>query len=359
MRHKISVVVLMLCVMTSVTGCMNREQKKTLEELTQYMESSGEEKGSVLREQLEAHDRMDKWSDNKDFQAAVYNLVEQNFTLQEDDNKCAIMLDELAYQDYRSYTLRDEYQVLLGKKASDLESKLAIYEIANDSGWYGKDFKIELKPGEVLKYDTSSFTVEEVMDLNSRIRRVNNRLEKKIQQSNIDLSLKGKDFISKMDLWKEMLQHGYDKPVFITKEDIDVFTSSHSEPIYTENGKGGYYDDRSHRTLKYEKDKITTYKGEAGFLTINSIEYFGDFAMRAGEHTYVDSSDYYKYKTNPYFACKFKDSYLDTNLEEFMRYKEFVYSPPYLFMATENTVDVFDMNEGFGEGKNVLSLNLK
>ena len=32
MRHKISVVVLMLCVMTGITGCMNREQSFTLRE---------------------------------------------------------------------------------------------------------------------------------------------------------------------------------------------------------------------------------------------------------------------------------------------------------------------------------------
>lgn len=358
MKRNLLIITLVLSMMICLTGCMNGEQKKTIDELTVFMESKDNNARMKLQDDLKTHTEMEKWADNNEFKTEVFELIKQNFSLEENDNKCALLLEELGDHDYQSYALRSEYQELLNEKGKDLESKLSVYEIAQSSGWYGKELELELTGKDIKQYDSSTKSVEEIMDLNDRIGIINRHFKIDIEQSNIDVSIKNADFIEKVDLWKKVCGKGYHIPCFITKEDIDEFTSSHSEPIYTEKGKGGFYDVASNQTLKYKKDDITTYKGEAGFLTISNIKYFGDFAMASGSHTYVDSNDYYKNKTIPYFRTYFRNSSLDVELEDFQNYKEFVYSTPYLFAASKDKIDVFDIDSEFASGEKVLSISL-
>lgn len=309
-----------------------------------------------------------EWFTDKDFNQKFCEVTRDCFKNNKDSGNCYIVfmgLDSIRIEDS---SIRDafeeEVQSYVGgnfEKAVELHDEIMEFQNKHDGSidYYGEiDYGVSKETWD--RYDTTEFTVDEINQLNRKMKGISNKLaEKSITQHNVDITKKEMTFSDKLKLITTLESRGYTDLKVIVADDIVEVLSEKTQPIYMQKNKGGYYDKNTiRREYHYNKTEsmndIITRDGKTGFANTIDVSYMGDFASHTYDIEYVDEYDLYKVKHLKVWDGYFRGCELDVDPSTFQKYNDFFYvvdedskgeKAEYLFASTGKVIDVYELDD--------------
>lgn len=291
----------MFVVCILLMGCSVNEQKRNriinaVDDILEDEDASNEESISNELDKVFVNYKIseDEWGDDKELANYFENVISDLYQKEEYEKLCSLLsvMRKNSYEneqcDEIENCLKNDILGLLNK--ADCEQLLELLDIMENS-----DYKSETIQDTIKEYFSSS-------------------------QIN---------FAERVNFAKKMKYLIYYSADILNKEIIENYIAENEETIYTQNGKGGYYDEWSNRNeKKVDEFEVDTY----------SYEYFGDFAIETWVDEYLDEYYQIKHKTRHYLyfrGWKLSDADLIDKIH---------YAAPYLFCEYDNEIQIYELD---------------